>query len=166
MKLLIHIILPVTALFIACGGSEESNDDSAETIPVPPSAVELPGTLIAPTGDTLEVHPGVTVVVYYWLPLELYEEAADDLLYLSSLGDGFLPLPVQPDHEARNHAQTIVNDREISLPVDLADSVFMESLDCGILPVCMVIHSDGHTMWADGFGSPERLLSDSPSEEP
>jgi len=157
----------LTAAFLcfACGGTAQEDDGVTDNVPPPPSAVELPGTLIAPTGDTLAVLPDIAVVVYYWLPLELYEEAEEDLIFLASLGEGFMPLPVQPDHDSRNHAQTIVNDLEISLPVYLADSVFMESMDCRILPVCRIMEPGGTILTADGFGSPRRLLSDMLSAE-
>ncbi len=160
MKRLIVLIL--VALIPICGCEDrtdgvESGDSTSTSIG--PLTAQLPGILIAPTGDTVQVIPGTDVILYYWLPLEKYDEMWDDLRFLASLDTLYLVLPLQPDHESRNHAQRVVNNMEISLPVYLADSAVMEIIDTEILPSCLILTPEGEEIAESGFGAPSRLLS-------
>ncbi len=172
MKLIVHerkdditmkkiIVLILVALIPFCGCDErtdevESGDiDSTSTGPL---TVQLPGILIAPTGDTVQALPETDVIFYYWLPLGKYADMQDDLRFLAALDTLYLVLPLQPDHESRNHAQRVVNNMEISLPVFLADSAVMEVIDTSILPSCLIMTSNGEVFSESGFGAPSRLL--------
>ncbi len=158
IKLIMAAAVSVSLISISACGSAESGDTApADSVEAMEAAVELPGTLLSPTGDTVETETGKSYLVYYWLPLELYDEMQDDLLYLVSMDSSIVPLPVQPDPDSRNHAQRVVNDLGISLTVYLADSQFMSALDCSILPSA-VLFSPGKDPTSDwGFGSPSRL---------
>lgn len=154
-------VLPVLFLLASAGGcgeeqTEENGEDSPET--VVETVVELPGVILSPTGDTVTAGTGESVLLYYWVPLNLYDEARDDLLFLASLDSTIIPLPIQPDHDSRNHAQRVVNNLDIPLPVYLADSSVMEQVDFSILPFSMLLTPGSPPAEGSGFGSPERLL--------
>ena len=155
------IVLVMIALIPICGcdeRTEETVSDDIDSTSIAPLTVQLPGILIAPTGDTVQALPGTDVILYYWLPLEKYDEMQEDLFFLASLDSIYLVIPLQPDHESRNHAQRVVNNMEISLPVFLADSAVMEVIDTSILPSCLIMTSDGEVFSENGFGAPSRLL--------
>ncbi|NOQ22257.1 MAG: hypothetical protein GQ565_06370 [Candidatus Aegiribacteria sp.] len=159
MKRLIVLIL--IALIPICGCDERTDEVGSgnnNSTSIGPLTAQLPGILIAPTGDTVQVLPGTDVILYYWLPLEKYDEMQDDLRFLASLDTSYLVLPMQPDHESRNHAQRVVNNMEISLPVYLADSAVMEMIDTDILPSCLILTHEGYEISENGFGAPSRLL--------
>jgi hypothetical protein len=156
------LALATTGILIAasCGGNgEQENGSGVDSTSFAVAVAELPGLLISPGGDTLSVGPDTTVVLYYWLPLDLYDEMERDLLFLASLDSTILPIPVQPDHETRNHAQRVVNNLGISLPVYLADSSVMEAMDSHILPFTMLLLPGEDPLSESGFGSPARLLA-------
>ncbi len=162
------IVLVMIALIPICGcgeRTEETVSDDIDSTSIAPFTVQLPGILIAPTGDTVQALPGTDVILYYWLPLEKYDEMQDDLRFLTTLDTLYLVLPLQPDHESRNHAQRVVNNMEISLPVFLADSAVMEVIDTSILPSCLIMTSDGEVFSENGFGAPSRLLMQIQSRE-
>lgn len=168
MKLSTAFVLASCLLIITPSCSEEREAQEpgpADTLPVPELAVRLPGVIVSPEGDTLKVEPGRSVIIYYWLPLELYREMEEDLLFLAALDPATIPVPIQPDAETRNHAQRIVNDLGVSLPVYLADSTAMRALDTDILPSAMLLTPDGEVVTESGFGSPSRLLDDGCPEE-
>ena len=155
------IVMFVISLSLFCGCDERTeevesgNNDSIRTSQL---TVQLPGVLIAPTGDTVDVLPKTNVILYYWLPLDQHDEMRADLLFLASLDTTFLALPVQPDHDSRNHAQRVINNMGISLPVYLADFNVMEKMDAEILPSCLILTTEGEEITGNGFGSPSRLL--------
>ena len=162
------IVLVMIALIPICGcdeRTEETVSGDIDSTSIAPLTVQLPGILIAPTGDTVQAPPGTDVILYYWLPLEKYDEMQDDLRFLTTLDTLYLVLPLQPDHESRNHAQRVVNNMEISLPVFLADSTVMEVIDTSILPSCLIMTSDGEVFSESGFGAPARLLAQIQSGE-
>lgn len=138
------------------GQAEESGGESPAT--EVETAVEMPGVILSPGGDTITAGPGESVLLYYWIPLNLHDEAMDDLLFLASLDSTIITLPVQPDHDSRNHAQRVVNNLDISLPVYLADSSVMAEMDCSILPISVLLTPGSQPATGSGFGSPERLL--------
>ena len=159
MKVLVVMIL--VALIPVCGcdeRTEETVSGDIDSTSIAPLTVQLPGILIAPTGDTVQALPGTDVILYYWLPLEKYDEMQEDLFFLASLDSLYHVIPLQPDHESRNHAQRVVNNMEMSLPVFLADSAVMEVIDTSILPSCLIMTSDGEVFSENGFGAPSRLL--------
>ncbi|MBN2586192.1 MAG: hypothetical protein JXA64_02005 [Candidatus Fermentibacteraceae bacterium] len=143
-----------------CSGSgAEEEDAGADSTSYAVRRVELPGTLLSPTGDTVTVGPDTAVVLYYWLPLDMYGEMERDLLFLASLDSTVIPLPIQPDHETRNHAQRVVNNLGISLTVYLADSSIMDMIDSTILPYTLLLFPGENPVAGTGFGSPARLLA-------
>ncbi len=160
--LLLIFLIPV---FSCSESTDEAESGDVDSIFTAPRAVQLPGILIAPTGDTVQTLPGTDVILYYWLPLENYAEMQEDLRFLASLDTSYLALPLQPDHESRNHAQRVVNDLELSLPVYMADSAIMGMMDTDILPSCLVLTSEGEEISESGFGAPSRLLNSISSRE-
>ena len=157
MRSLFATALCLLVLTAACGeGEEEATTFSDSTATVTRTA-DLPGVLVSPSGDTVRVPPETTVILYYWLPLEMYPEMKNDLENLASMDSIFLVLPVQPDAESRNHAQRTVNNLEIVLPVYLADSSVMSTLNCEVLPFCMAFTPGGEVLSEAGFESPSRL---------
>lgn len=160
--LLLIVLIPV---FSCNDRTEEVESGALDSIHTGPLAAQLPGVLIAPTGDTVHALLETDVILYYWLPLEKYEEMQDDLRFLASLDTSYLALPVQPDHESRNHAQRILNNMGLSLPVYLADSNVMEMMNTGILPTCVILTSDGDEISGNGFGAPARLVTSLHCEE-
>ncbi|MEN8209475.1 MAG: hypothetical protein ABFR50_09505 [Candidatus Fermentibacteria bacterium] len=159
MKILIVSALAALVLICSCNErTDEAVSSGIDSTFTGPPAVQLPGILIAPTGDTVETLPGTDVILYYWLPLEKYGEMQEDLRFLASLDTLYLVLPIQPDHESRNHAQRVINNISISLPVFLADSAVMGVIDTSILPSCLIMTSDGSVFSENGFGAPSRLL--------
>ena len=162
------IILVLVAFIPICGCNERADEVESSDIDSTSTGsltVQLPGVLIAPTGDTVQALPETDVIFYYWLPLDKYDEMQDDLRFLASLDTLYLVLPLQPDHESRNHAQRVVNNMEISLPVFLADPAVMEVIDTGILPTCLIMTSEGEVFSESGFGAPSRLLVQIQSED-
>ena len=162
------IVLVMIVLIPICGcdeRTEETVSGDIDSTSIAPLTVQLPGILVAPTGDTVQAPPGTDVILYYWLPLEKYDEMQGDLSFLTTLDTLYLVLPLQPDHESRNHAQRVVNNMEISLPVFLADSTVMEVIDTSILPSCLIMTSDGEVFSESGFGAPARLLAQIQSRE-
>ncbi len=155
---LIVLIVLVSGCEEQAAQTEISTDDSLYTDPLLMS-VELSGILIAPTGDTVQTVPGSDVILYYWLPLDKYDEMQHDLNFLASLDSSYIVLPVQPDHESRNHAQRVVNNMGISLSVCLADSAIMESIYSDILPICVLLTPEGDAISETGFGAPSRILN-------
>lgn len=157
---------PYQCLFVLCllvsgsgcveGQAEEGGEESP--VEVVETVAELPGVILSPAGDTVAPGPGESVLLYYWIPLNLYDEATNDLLFLASLDSTIVPLPIQPDHDSRNHAQRVVNNLDISLPVYLADSAVMDMVDFSILPFSMLLTPGSQPATGSGFGSPERLL--------
>ncbi len=159
MKILAVLILVALIPVCGCGDrTDETVSDDIDSTSIAPLTVQLPGILIAPTGDSVQALPGTDVIFYYWLPLEKYDEMQDDLRFLATLDTLYLVLPLQPDHESRNHAQRVVNNMEISLPVFLADQAVMEVINTSILPSCMIMTSNGEVFEECGFGAPSRLL--------
>lgn len=154
--LLLIVLIPI---FSCTGRTDEIDSGNCDSTYAGPLIVQLPGVLIAPTGDTVQILPETDVILYYWLPLEKYDEMQDDLRFLASLDTSYLVLPLQPDHESRNHAQRVVNSMELSLPVYLADSAVMEIIDTCILPSCLILTSEGEIESGSGFGAPSRLLT-------
>jgi len=154
-------LFTVSAILICgCGnGTEDVVSDGTDSLITTPSAVDLPGSLIAPTGDYVKTSPGTDVILYYWLPLDKHDDMRTDLLFLASLDSTFLVLPIQPDHESRNHAQRVINNMGVSLPVYLADSIVMELMGTDIMPSCLILTPAGEEIAGNGFGSPARLLS-------
>ncbi|OPL17840.1 MAG: hypothetical protein AVO35_08145 [Candidatus Aegiribacteria sp. MLS_C] len=142
----------------SCSEETEADPGPADPAGTPELSVQLPGVILAPAGDTLALQPGRSAIIYYWLPLALYGEMGEDLLFLASLDSTVLPIPIQPDAESRNHAQRIVNDLGISLPVYLADSSVMRTVETDILPFAMLLSPGGESRSESGFGSPSRLL--------
>jgi hypothetical protein len=154
------------AMGAGCTGSRAQEDDiSTDSTATAERIVELPGVVLSPGGDTVSIGPETAVVLYYWLPLDLYAEMERDLLFLSSLDSTIVALPIQPDHETRNHAQRVVNNLGISLPVYLADSSVMETVDCSILPYTLLLLPGEEPVAESGFGSPARLLAPYVREE-
>jgi hypothetical protein len=102
------------------------------------------------------------LLIYHWLPIAGYEESEPDLVFISGLREdpGIMVIPVQFDPGARNHAQTIVNDLDVSLTVFLGDSVLRDYLWSEVLPVTLLL-SPGTEARTTGFGGPERLLTGS-----
>jgi hypothetical protein len=155
------IVLFVISLILICGCDERTekvesgNSDSTLTGQL---TVQLPGVLVAPSGDTVDVLLETDVILYYWLPLYKHDEMQADLLFLASLDTTILALPVQPDHDSRNHAQRVINNMGISLPVYLADFDVMKKMDTDILPSCLILTTEGEEIAGNGFGSPSRLL--------
>jgi len=155
------IVLILVALIPICGCNERTDEAESSDIDSTssgPLTVQLPGIIIAPTGDTVQTLPGTDVILYYWLPLENYPDMQDDLRFLDSIDTQYLVLPLQPDHESRNHAQRVVNSMGISLPVFLADPAVMEVIDTSILPSCLLMTSNGSVFSESGFGAPSSLL--------
>lgn len=152
----------IALCLLAYGGGcvEEHAEESGGESPAAAveTVVELPGAILSPGGDTVTARAGESVLIYYWIPLNLYDEAGNDLLFLASLDSTVVPLPIQPDPDSRNHAQRVVNNLDISLPVYLADSSVMEKVDCSILPFSMLLTPGSQPATGSGFGSPERLL--------
>jgi hypothetical protein len=166
MKKLIFLILVTLIPISGCDErTDETVSDDIDSTSIASLTVQLPGILIAPTGDTVQAPPGTDVMLYYWLPLEKYDEMQDDLLFLTTLDTLFLVLPLQPDHESRNHAQRIINNMDISMPVFLADSAVMEAVDTSILPSCLIMTPNGEVFSENGFGAPSRLLAQIQSRE-
>ena len=162
------IVLILVTLIPLCGCDERTDDVESTDIDstsAGPLTVQLPGILIAPTGDTVQALPGTDVLLYYWLPLDKYADMQDDLRFLASLETLYLVLPLQPDYESRNHAQRVVNNMGISLPVFLADSAIMEMIDTSILPSCHIMTTEGDVFSESGFGAPSRLLGQIQSGE-
>ncbi len=160
--LLLIVLIPV---FSCNDRTVEAESGDLDSIHTGPLTAQLPGVLIAPTGDTVQALLETDVILYYWLPLEKYEEMQDDLRFLASLDTSYLALPVQPDHESRNHAQRILNNMGLSLTVYLADSTVMEMMNTGILPTCVILTSDGDEISGNGFGAPARLVTSLNCEE-
>jgi hypothetical protein len=165
-------ILLLTAVS-ACERHEEGNGIEADSTEEIERTLNMPGTLTSPSGDTVSLAPGCAALVYYWLPLNLYDEIEGDLVLLASLdsrdetlGMRVVPLPVQPDGESRNHAQRVVNGFGVSLPVYLADSIFMSTLDCSILPCAALLVPGEDPRVETGFGGPGRLLGIEATDEP
>ena len=158
------VVLLIILLALICGCNDRTSEadsgegDSLYTHPGLAS-VQLPGVLIAPDGDTVQSHPGVDVILYYWIPLDKYDEMLEDLRFLASLDSTYLVLPLQPDHESRNHAQRVVNNLEITLPVFLADSAVMVRMNPSILPICLFLTPEGDEVTETGFGAPSRILT-------
>lgn len=166
MKRMIALVMIALIPICSCDErTEETVSGDIDSTSIAPLTVQLPGILIAPTGDTVQAPPGTDVILYYWLPLEKYDDMQDDLRFLTTLDTRYLVLPLQPDHGSRNHAQRIVNNMEISLPVFLADSAVMEVIDTSILPSCLIMTSDGEVFEECGFGAPARLLAQIQSGE-
>jgi hypothetical protein len=156
------LLITAAALLFGCGDrAAQTGSDDPDSVSTDPhlASADLPGILIAPTGDTVHAVPGTAIILYYWIPLNKYGEMEADLLFLASLDSTYQALPLQPDHDARNHAQRIVNDIGISLPVYLADSTTMESIETGILPSCLVLTPEGGEYRETGFGAPSRILA-------
>ncbi|MCD4775156.1 MAG: hypothetical protein K8S15_03795 [Candidatus Aegiribacteria sp.] len=160
MRSTIVLFVISLVLIYGCGERteevESADNDSSYTSQL---SVRLPGVLIAPTGDTVDILLETDVILYYWLPLDKHDDMQADLLFLASLDTTCLALPVQPDHNSRNHAQRVINNMEISLPVYLADSTVMKKMDTNILPTCLILTTGGEEITGNGFGSPSRLLS-------
>lgn len=154
--LLLTAIIPV--LIIGCNPEENgcSNTESIES--AEPIAVILPGDVIEPAGDTVTIPPATDVLLYFWLPMDKFEAMENDLLFLASADSTILILPVQPDNDSRNYAQSVVNNLEISLPVYLADSMLMDVFDMNILPACVLFTQEGEVYSENGFGAPARIL--------
>lgn len=157
MRLLFTIALSFLVLTASCGGEEGEITHSSDSTATVSRTAELSGVLVAPAGDTVKIPPETTVLLYYWLPLDMYPSMKSDLEYLASLDSTFLVLPVQPDPESRNHAQRTVNNLEIVLPVYLADSSVMSMMNCEILPFCLAVTPGGDVLFEAGFESPSRL---------
>ncbi|MBD3278622.1 MAG: hypothetical protein GF388_09995 [Candidatus Aegiribacteria sp.] len=157
MRLLFATTLSFLILTASCGEGEGEVTHSTDSTARVTRTVELPGALVAPSGDTVQVPAETTVLLYYWLPLDLYPSMEIDLEYLASLDSAYMVLPVQPDPESRNHAQRTVNNLGVVLPVYLADSSVMSMMSCEILPVCLAITPGGEILTEAGFESPSRL---------
>lgn len=160
MKSTTFLFMTSIVLIFSCGNrgeeTEFGNNDSTHTIQL---TVQIPGVLIAPTGDTVKVPPETDVILYYWLPIDKHSEMQSDLLFLASLDTSCVVLPIQPDHNSRNHAQRVINNMGISLPVYLADSIAMEIMKTDILPYCLILTPEDNEFTENGFGSPSRLLT-------
>jgi hypothetical protein len=161
IKILMTSLMAILVLLgSGCSGSgAEEEGAGADSTSFVAKRVELPGMLLSPTGDTVTFGPDTAVVLYYWLPMDMYGEMERDLLFLASLDSTVIPLPIQPDHETRNHAQRVVNNLDISLTVYLADSSVMEMIDCSILPYTVLLLPGEAPVTGTGFGSPARLLA-------
>ncbi len=158
-------LILLAAVFAATGCRNGNEQESTAIQPTAPSAVEVPGIILSPTEDTLALSPGTAVLLYYWLPLDGYPDMKEDLAFLASLDSTVIPVPVQPDRNARNHAQLVVNGMDVSLTVYLADSEAMRLVDTGILPHAVLLRPGGKPVHESGFGAPKRLLdTDSPEE--
>lgn len=157
MRILLITVMSSLVLAASCGGGEEELTHSTDSTATVSRTAELPGVVVAPAGDTVQVPPETTVLLYYWLPLDGYPEMKSDLEYLASLDSAFLVLPVQPDPESRNHAQRTVNNLDIVLPVYLADSSVMSMMEYNILPFCLAVEPNGEVLFEAGFESPSRL---------
>jgi hypothetical protein len=156
------IVLFVISFVLICGCNEKAEEAKSaknDLTHTSQPTVQLPGVLIAPTGDTVDALLETNVILYYWLPLAKHDEMQADLLFLASLDTTCLVLPIQPDHDSRNHAQRVINNLGISLPVYLADPSVMEKVDTDILPSCLILTTEGEEITGNGFGSPSRLLS-------
>ena len=157
-SVLLIIAFSIAITFNGCDSEGNSASQTEHIEPCEPVTVVLPGYVMEPAGDTVSVPDNTPVLLYYWLPLEKYEAMEEDLLFLSSVDSTILVLPVQPDQESRNHAQRIVNNLEISLPVYIADSSFTEVFEESILPVTVLYTPEGDILTEEGFGAPLRLL--------
>ncbi len=155
--MLLTIAFSLTITFSGCG-SEESTSQAEYMELIEPITVILPGYVMEPAGDTVSVPNSTSVMLYYWLPLEKYEAMEEDLLFLASVDSTILVLPIQPDQESRNHAQRVVNNLDISLPVYLADSNLMGVFEGTILPLTVLYTPEGDLLTEAGFGAPLRLL--------
>ncbi len=155
---LLTIVFFLAITLNGCGSGESSTSQTELIESYEPVTVVLPGIVTEPAGDTVSVPDSTSVILYYWLPLEKYEAMESDLLFLASLDSTILVLPVQPDHESRNHAQRVVNSLEISLPVYLADSALTKVFEGSILPITVLYTPEGNQFTAEGFGAPLRLL--------
>lgn len=160
ISVLLAIAFILTITFNGCNSEENSTSQAEYIEPSVPVTVVLPGYVIEPAGDTVSVPNSISVMLYYWLPLEKYEAMEEDLLFLASVDSTILVLPVQPDQESRNHAQRVVNSLEISLPVYLADSTLMEVFEGTILPITVLYTPEGDLFTAKGFRAPLRLLEE------
>jgi hypothetical protein len=144
----------------ACGGGPGAEQpDTTGTGQVPAVAV-LPGVVTDPSGATVSPDTGVSVLIYYWIPLCDYEQTEEDLVALAAATSPLLMvLPVQPEADSRNFAQTLINNLGISLPVCLADSSVILAVGSEILPSALLILPDGSEFRETGFGCPARILS-------
>jgi hypothetical protein len=148
----------VPALLIACAGGEEPAA-SPRPEPEPDPVTRLPATLVGPEGDTVDVSEDSAAVVYLWMPLAGHPATERDLRALERIAESgrarVIPIQLTPEH--RNAAQTQVNDLGLSMPVYLADSCILASMDLRHLPSALLA-VPGSTATATGFGSASRLL--------
>jgi len=162
MKSISTLVLMACLGMVACDGggdpAREAPSDSLEDH-TGPGTVQLPGQVTDPSGVSVSPDEGVAVLLYFWMPVSDHQETMDDLLYLASVtGPELMILPVQPDADSRNFAQTLVNQLDVSLPVYLADTAVLGAIGTGALPSSLLLRSDGSVSGATGFGGPARLL--------
>lgn len=162
MKSVSALVLLACLGLTACGGgdqrSTETPSDAIEEY-AGPGTVKLPGQVTDPSGSAVSPGAGTVVLLYFWMPVSDHQETMDDLLFLASIaGPELMILPVQPDADSRNFAQTLVNQLDISLPVNLADGEVMETIGADVLPSTLLLRPDGSISRATGFGGPARLL--------
>jgi hypothetical protein len=152
----------------ATGDGAPAPADPVAAAPAP--ELVIPGSVSGPdsTGVLRAVDPvgAEAVLLYYWLPLEGYEESGPDLRFLAAVqGDAaVLVLPVQFDQASRNHAQTLVNGLGITLTVYMGDSALLGHMSPEMLPLSVLLRP-GSEIRETGFGGPERLLTGAGCEE-
>ena len=153
------ILLPACLLAAACGGGPGSDQTDSTGAVMGPALVSLPGVVTDPSGAAVSPDTGVSVLIYYWIPLCDHQQTEDDLTTLAAAATPLLVvLPVQPDAASRNFAQTLINDLGISLPVCLADQEVINALGGEILPSALLLRPDGSELRETGFGCPVRIL--------
>lgn len=123
--------------------------------------MEIPGTLVSPSGDTLSVRSDSLLLLYHWLPLAGHPDMESDLRQLGRIHDEGVVrvVPVQFDGATRNEAQRVVNDLQLSLPVYLGDAALQKHLSARVLPLSVLVLLDGE-LRKTGYGSPRRVLRD------
>lgn len=160
---LLLLLVPLAALSCRdAGNGTPAPGDSTVTAPVPELAI--PGSVSGPDSAgvlrAVDAAGAQAVLLYYWLPLEGYEESEPDLRFLAAVQDdaSMLVLPVQFDQASRNHAQTLVNGLGISLTVYMGDSALLGHMSPEVLPLSILLRP-GSESRETGFGGPERLLT-------
>jgi hypothetical protein len=144
----------------ACGGGSGAEQPDTTGTGRISTVAALPGVVTDPAGVTVSPDTGVSVLIYYWIPLCDHEQTEEDLIALAAAASPLLlVLPVQPEAASRNFAQTLINDLGISLPVCLADSGVILAVGSGMLPSALLILPDGSEFRETGFGCPARILS-------
>ena len=159
MRTAASLLAALLCMLSACGGGGGGGEgDSSGNVTVA-TAVSMPGTVTDPSGAVVSPPTGTAVLLYLWIPLDSHEPSEADLLYLADAASpSLLVLPVQPDADSRNFAQTLINGLGIPLPVCIADQAVLEALGTDVLPSALYLLPDGTSRSGNGFGCAARLL--------